>query len=745
MDRRNFIRISAASSAAATLASCGNPENQLIRFIPEEPFFPGIATSKTSICPACSAGCGVQVRVMDGEAEVVRNGQQGVIRMGLARKLEGNPVHPVNQGKLCARGQAAIQLTYHPDRIRQPLRRMGARGASSFEPISWEDAMSEFVSKLDQIPRPGKVDSLAFLTRPLRGQRDLLVSQFLKGLGARPAITFETFDDRVLREANARSFGYRQLPTFDLARSQYVLSFGADFLGTWNSPVAQSVAYGEMRQGRPGVRAKFVQIEPRMSQTGANADEWIPAKPGSEGVLALGLAHVILKAKIRSASDAGRAGQLIAGWDLGLPAYAPEEVERLTGVQANRIERLAREFAEHAPAVAIIGGAPLAHTNGTFQAVAVNALNALVGSVGKAGGVFFTPRSAESDSVPVVRGIRDVAKEILAAPASPIELLLLYDTNPVFGTPPAWRVKEALAKIPYIVSFGSFIDETSILADLILPDHSFLESWVDDMPESGSLQPLLSLSPPAMSPLHQTRSMPDVLLEAGSKTAPSMKPPLMWKNYEEMLYSAFLEMPGATAENWASAKEQGGWWTESTRSSAPTKAEVPNRAGPLADQPKFDGEPGTYPLHFLPYASQAFLDGSLAHLPWLQELPDVISTAMWSSWVEINPKTAGALGVAQGDVVEIASSQGMIRVPALLSPGIAPDVVAMPVGQGHETFTRYASARGANPIAVLAPLEDDETGAFAWASTRVRLAKAGGSGDLVLFAGGMREHDAEHR
>jgi molybdopterin-containing oxidoreductase family iron-sulfur binding subunit len=118
---------------------------------------------------------------------------------------------------------------------------------------------------------------------------------------------------------------------------------------------------------------------------------------------------------------------------------------------------------------------------------------------------------------------------------------------------------------------------------------------------------------------------------------------------------------------------------------------------------------------------------------------------MWSSWLEINPKTAAALGIAQGDVVEVASSQGKIRVPALLSPGIAPDVVAMPVGQGHQTFTRYASARGANPIAVLAPLEDKETGALAWAATRVRLSKVEGDGELVLFAGGMKEHDAEHR
>src|SRR5439155_7393781 len=151
MDRRQFIKVTAATSASATLASCGNPENHLARFIPEEEIIPGIATWKPSICPLCSAGCGILVRVMEGEAEVVRNGQTGLIKMGLAKKLEGNPAHPVSQGKLCVRGQAAIQITYHPDRITQPMKRSGDRGTGKFAPITWDAAMSELISKLDAL------------------------------------------------------------------------------------------------------------------------------------------------------------------------------------------------------------------------------------------------------------------------------------------------------------------------------------------------------------------------------------------------------------------------------------------------------------------------------------------------------------------------------------------------------------------------------------------------------------------
>ena len=162
-------------------------------------------------------------------------------------------------------------------------------------------------------------------------------------------------------------------------------------------------------------------------------------------------------------------------------------------------------------------------------------------------------------------------------------------------------------------------------------------------------------------------------------------------------------------------------------------------------EPRFDGDPAAYPFHFLPYASQAFNDGSAAHLPWLQEMPDPLTSAMWSSWVEINPQTAERLGVKQGDVIEVTSTQGVLRVPAMISPGIAPDVVAMPVGQGHESFTRFASGRGANPIALLAPLAESETGALAWAATRVKIARVGESdGSLIMFAGEMRENPHEH-
>ena len=298
MERRDFIKISALSGVMATLEGCRSAEKQLIRFIPEEELIPGIATIKPSVCTVCSAGCGLLVRVMQGEAEVMRHGQQGLIKMGLAKKLEGNPQHPVNQGKLCARGQASLQVLYHPDRITHPIKRTGPRGSGEYQAVSWDDALKEVSAHLGTLQASGSANSLAFLSRPLSGQRSELMTKFLKAYGAPPPVWYQPFDEAVLRQANLLSFGHAALPTFDLARADYVICFGADFLGTWNSPVAQSIGYGEMRQGRPGRRAKLAQIEARMSQTGANADEWIACRPGTEGVLALGIAHVILAEKL---------------------------------------------------------------------------------------------------------------------------------------------------------------------------------------------------------------------------------------------------------------------------------------------------------------------------------------------------------------------------------------------------------------------------------------------------------------
>lgn len=762
MQRRDFLKISAITGASAALDACGSPDHQLIRFIPEEDLIPGVATWKPSVCTMCSAGCGLLVRVMEGDAEVVRNGQLGLMQMGLAKKLEGNPAHPINQGKLCPRGQAGLQVTYHPDRVRTPLMRTGARGSGEFKAISWDEAIKHLMAQLSSLDAENLQGRLVFLTSPLSGQRRNIAATFAGGFKDAQYIEFAFFDERVIRTANATSFHHDAPPTVDLGQSNYVISFGANFLGTWNSPVAQSLGYGQMRQGRAGLRGKFVQFEPRISQTAANADEWIACAPGSEGVLALGIAQVLIAEKLRPASAAGAAGELIEGWSQGLAEYAPEKIAGQTGVKAATITRIAREAAAHGPAVALIGDAAAAQTNSLFNAAAVNALNALLGSAGKPGGIQFTPAWNSGNGKSVAQeasgaeAVQTLAQQIDADPSS-VGALLIYGANPVFATPPSWNVRKALEKAPLIASFGSFIDETSAYADLILPDSSPLESWIEDTPDSGTVRAVVSVAAPAMLPLHDTRQMPDVLLDLAHQLGGNFATALPWKTYDEAIQADFTALYKAkgskeakTADDfWSNAQQQGGWWGPAEEPGATEAAGKPpagkGAAGPLKNgAAEFDGNPTEFPFYFMPFASQMLYDGSLADLPWMQEAPDPMSSAMWGSWVEMNPATANKLGIKQSDLVEVASQHGTLQAPAMITPGIAPDVIAMPIGQGHENFTRYATGRGANPISILAPMPVEGTGALAWAATRVKISRVG-EGSLILFGGSLREESGELR
>lgn len=746
MERRDFLKISAVGSAAAALEGCGNPDHQLIRFIPEEDMLPGIATWKPSICTQCPAGCGLLVRVMQGEAEVIRHGQLGLIKMGLAKKLEGNPNHPINQGKLCPRGQAGLQVTYHPDRVRTPLQRTGPRGSGQFKEISWDDATKQLVSQLSDLKAKNQLSDFGFLTSPLRGQRAKIVSSFVTGLRGARWVQFAFLEQQASEFANLAVFGHIAPLTADLGQSNYVISFGADFLGTWNSPVAQSIGYGTMRKGRPGLRGKFVHVEPRLSQTAANADEWIPCKTGTEGLFALSLAHVIMRDKLRPAVSSAA----VDGWSQGLPDYAPEKVADQIGVTAATLTRIAHEAAKNSPALALAGGTAVSQTNARFNTIAVNALNLLLGSVGKPGGILFSGTiTPDVEKAAILRSdFNALIAQIQKLPDA-VKALFLYNANPVFATPQSSGVAEALEKIPFIASFGGFIDETSILADLILPDHSPLESWLDDVPQSGTARMVASLAAPAMSPLHDTRAMPDVLLDVAQQLGGDLAKSLPWKTYDEALKASFTEIYKTQASKdakdaddfWQKVQDQGGWWSAEEKP-------LPVGAGKLIGgpvkntPPQFDGDPAQFPFHLLPYASQMWYDGSLASLPWMQEAPDPISSVMWGTWVEINTQTAAKLGIVQGDQIEVASQHGTLQAPAFVTPGIAPDCVAMPVGQGHTNFTRYASDRGANPISILAPLTDAETGSLAWAATRVKISRIG-EGKMVLFGGGLRETPPE--
>jgi len=328
MKRREFLKIAPTVGAGSVILSgCGKPEKLIPLLVAPDEFVPYQEGWVPSICQTCSAGCGILVRVMQGESVRMVDGQEKRVKAVMAKKIEGNPADPISMGGTCARGQASIQSLYHPDRIQGPLKRRGPRGSGEYESISWKDAMQLLTSQLQQQQAtPGAVAVLTGRTH--RGTMGTVLEKFAAAVGATRTVSYDPFDAAPIRKAMEMVTGSARLPVVDFANARYLLSFNANLFETFLSPVHNIYSYGMFRQGRPGIRGKFVQAEPRMSQTAACADEWLPIRPGTEGLLALAMAHVIVKENLHNKDFVAQQTGGFAEWSATLANYAPESVAR---------------------------------------------------------------------------------------------------------------------------------------------------------------------------------------------------------------------------------------------------------------------------------------------------------------------------------------------------------------------------------------------------------------------------------
>ncbi len=681
--------------------------------IPPEDYSPGVATWYNTVCNQCSAGCGISVRIREGKA----------------KKIEGNPVHPVSQGRLCARGQAGLNVLYNPDRIRTPLRNTGQRGSGNFEEISWDETLTTVASRLGRIKIEGDANRVRLLSGRVRGHLDELFAQFMSLLGSDHYRQYDFTYPSALMAANKMSFGTDVLPYYDIKNADFLLSFGADYLGTWLSPVHHSLAYGHLRQGRQGQRGKTVQIEPRMSLSGAAADEWIAARPGTEGLLALGIAHALVSAGHYLGSDRDE-------WASALQAYSPSQVSAATEVSENTIARIAREFSASTASLAIAGGATAAGTNAVASIVAVNALNHLAGNLNQPGGIILNTDPAFSDiSGSTQADFQGMLDLVAAMEAGDVEVLLVHDTNPVFALPASVGFRQAMKNVPLIVALSSFRDETTEMADFILPTSTYLESWGDDVPDPGVGFPVASISQPVVATLYDTLPTGDIVLSLARQIGGELPVSMHWATMEEFIKERWreeFEERGTEAadqefeEFWRAALEAGVWGQPGAAAGDQALPSSSSIIASISDPvSEFAGDSSAYPLVLHPYLTATFLDGRGANLPWLQELPDPMTSVVYGSWAELNPVTADELGIREGDVLDVESAAGTVRVPALIFPAIKPGVVAMPIGQGHAAYGRYAKDRGVNPIHIVATLMDDRAGDLAWAATRVKIKNTG--------------------
>ncbi len=791
-DRRSFLKVAAATGTvgAAALALKKIQIPSLSTGLAAEPGEEKIVKTACGLCPC---GCGLDVRVVYGKAV----------------KVEGNPLHPLNQGVCCLRAQSSLEILYSPERLEHPRRQLGERGSGDWEEISWEEALEMVASKLGELRAAGQAHSVAFLHGELRGQMRGLVQRFMQAYGSPNVISQDSLGEGLARQTMLLTQGVNAYPVYDLNNANYVIAFGSNLLESSRHVIGYLGSCAFMRRGRPQ-RGKLVSVHPRMALTGVKADEWVPIRPGTYAALALGMANVIINSGLYDAGYLrdftygfedfiGEDGQTHQGFkSLVLEGYPLERVADITGVTTDVIARLAGEFATNRPALAVMPTEPaeLNAGNSLYTAMAINALNALVGSLDGPGGVLVQrfpdlgewpvysadllgteslaqPRldGAGSPDLPLATSVyQEVARRILAEDPYPVNALFLLNANPVYEVPNQGEVSQALLKVPFVVSFASTLDESAAHADLILPASTFLEIWGDDFIEGTGFAGV-TLRQPVVAPVHDTANPGDVLLQLARRLGGPLAEALPWSDYPMLV----RERLAALDLDWDKFQANGSWsemvyfnaapgskaWGQVVgrdRLAAPQDGRYDFYSRELyailgATRPELAQDQAQLDLACLPhFETPAALEGDLTlavefpfllisqglltHsrswqgiVPTLQECYGLQTFVRWNSWVEINPATAAELGLADHAEAWVESPYGRVKVQVRLYPGIYPNVVFMPQGQGH--FTQVAWGRnsqpgqiGVNANSLMHNTTEPLTGQAIFNPVRVKISKA---------------------
>ncbi|MCM2324599.1 MAG: Fe-S-cluster-containing hydrogenase [Oligoflexia bacterium] len=664
--RRDFLTIMGASLAMAGFACARRPVHKIIPYVvkPEEITL-GEATWYASTSQACSCKCGILVKTREGRPI----------------KLEGNPDHPLNRGALCVQGQASVLSLYDPDRLKAPIARDRATGAR--KEATWADVDQVIQAKLKN----------ARSIRVLSGQStgastDRLLQDFVSGYADGAVIRYEPLALGELSEAQRLSYGEAVTPAYRFDEAELVVSLGADFLGSWLSPVEHHRLWAKGRKldsARPGETrfSRLVCFESTMTLTGANADERHPVRPGDELKVALALAHQLL---VKGGMSAYAKDPKVAA---ALEGYTAEAVAADLGLEggAERLRHLADELRKkRGKSLVVAGGLHSRDRNALALQLAVNLLNSAlenegrtIDGVARAGG----PRP-EADGVLRLIGEMNAGK---------VESLIIYRSNPAFSLPKGAGFAESLKKVPLVVVVGEQEDETSLLADYVLPDHHPLENWGDASPRRG----LYSLQQPAISPIHSSRAFEDLLLTWAKGTGKASGPLAEAADWHALLQANWRELHrkqgGATLfeQFWESVLRVGVF--EAQPAGEPSRQARTFRVAALSELPRF-AKAKAEGLVLALYASNAMGDGRMANNAWLQELPDPISSVTWDNYLNVSPKLARQLGLAENDVVELRQGDTVAELPVHVQPGMHPAVVSVAVGYGRRAAGRVGNAAG---------------------------------------------------
>ena len=641
MSRREFLLLAAGASVAAASERGVKDADKLIPYVvPPDEIRPGTWTVYATTCRECPAGCGMHVRVTEGRPI----------------KAEGNPDHPINRGGLCARGQSCVQGLYDPDRMKGVLH--------GNEKSNWDAAISAIGARLRQAD--GKVAVLSDLQT---GALAELMERFAAAFGSSRVLFYEPFNYEPLRAAHDALFGLPIIPSYDLESCDFIISFGADFLETWISPVENARQYAQMHSLRDGKMGRMVYVGPRLSMTAANADEFLIVRAGAMHEIALAMLQVMLDEGWVQ-GDAAAVRKIVDG--LPTPRL-PEEVSM------DRVRELARRFTQANGSVALAGPVGMSDVYAMSTARAAALLNYAAGRIGKT--VDFSRAHALSRSA-----TNEQARKFLSELTAD-DMLIVHNSNPAYSLSGA---SEHMRRAGMVVYLGTMPDETAELASWVLPIDSPLESWGDYEPQAG----VHGLMQPMIQRLHDSLPAGDVLLSLAAAAGKSVsrteggQPVAAFEGWLHDRWKELLQGEGS----WEDSLRAGGAWRKPVILRTELSQSFSGKGSP--DLSISESSPSQARLWT--WASPMLHDGRLSNRGWLQEAQDPTTSIVWASWADVHPKKALALGLANGDVVELGTQAASIEAPVRITEDVDENTVAIAFGQGHTALGRNAKGRGAN-------------------------------------------------
>ncbi len=687
-----------------------------------------------STCTLCPAGCGI-IAYLNGDRLV---------------QILGNPDHPNNKGGICARGISGINLVNDPERILYPLKRIGPRGQNHWSQITWDEAYLTLASRINHLIKEGRIKEFIVDI----GQKDPVLLEFIKALGGASVINRPALKDLNRSSALSTMSGHLSFIP-DVANSHTILNFGANLFANHDYfvGIARRLTFARIERG-----TKLITFDVRMSETAAKSDEWYPVKPGTDGSVALAMANIIMNKGLANTEFLKQKTNIPIGMlKEHLSRFPPEWAEKMSGIAAKDIERLASRFASYKPSVAILGGGAYDHENGNQNVRCISLLNWLVGNLEEEGGLFFPLLKPEiSSGLSSLRSVSELEREKISA-----DTYFAYHANPSYADAEcdeSTRLLRDEKTTAFLVVMDTHMTETAMLADMVLPSATYLEAWgVEPAPSLDGIailnlrQPVVSLLSPAKAlrspmfdagklmentfqPLGEAKEVGNFCLKLAGKIKGDFETKLPYKDTRD--YTSKKAFSFLNKNSGLQALKEKGFWIRKETFLAENNTSKINLQPPLPGYIPIRSHEKKNPDQFVltTFKNNLGTKGT-ENSKWAKEI--FHENRLW-----LNKHKAEQLGIENGEKVVVTSSVGSLTVRILTTNLIHPESVALAEGLGHTAFGSLARARkarskdrdtqhiwwsqkgeGVNPFSIIENRVDPVGGGHASKDTLVRVQK----------------------